>query len=239
MTKLWGLAGAHLTGAHLVGVLVVVPSCVIAAGIGVVNSLAAPASPAPTIGMSPNNPSTSASATFTFTSTKTPTGYVCALDTLTYTACTSPKTYTGLADGSHKFSVEAQYGGATSNPANVTWKIIPAVPVVTGGPANASSSPDPGPTFTFSDTTPDVTFTCWVDAKKHNACGGNSGGAHGSWTFSGLSQGSHCLNAFAQDRHRAQERCAPELLLDRRRPAGLHRRRRPHHPALPGHQPAA
>ena len=118
MTKLWGLAGAHLTGAHLVGVLVVVPSCVIAAGIGVVNSLAAPANPAPTIGMSPNNPSTSASATFTLSSTKTPTGYVCALDTLTYTACTSPKTYTGLADGSHKFSVEAQYGAATSNPAN-------------------------------------------------------------------------------------------------------------------------
>ena len=47
MTKLWGLAGAHLTGAHLVGVLVVVPSCVIAAGVGVINSLAAPASPAP------------------------------------------------------------------------------------------------------------------------------------------------------------------------------------------------
>jgi hypothetical protein len=196
MIKLWGMHGAYL-----VGVLMVVPACVIAAGFSVVSSLAASANRAPTIGTSPNNPSTSQSATFTFTSSKTPTGYQCALDTLTFTPCTSPATYTGLADGSHKFGVEARYSSGTSNPANATWKIIPAAPVITGGPANGSSSADASPRFTFTDTTPNVAFTCWVDAKKHSACGDNTAGpsASGSGTFSNLGQGSHCFNVFASD----------------------------------------
>jgi hypothetical protein len=92
---------------------------------------------------SPSNPIYSNSATFTFTGTDnvTPSGsltFECKLDSGAWTACTSPKTYSSLASGSHTFSVRAKdaAGNVDATPASYTWKISVNQPPVAeaGGP---------------------------------------------------------------------------------------------------------
>ncbi len=64
--------------------------------------------PAPTIDSSPANPSNSASASFNFSDSESGVTYQCRLDTGTFSACTSPKSYTSLADAAHTFEVKAR-----------------------------------------------------------------------------------------------------------------------------------
>src|SRR5205807_1061589 len=56
-----------------------------------------------TIGDGPTNPSNSSTATFSFGS-EAGASFMCSLDGFAAVSCASPKTYTGLADGSHTFS---------------------------------------------------------------------------------------------------------------------------------------
>jgi hypothetical protein len=86
--------------------------------------------PTPTLTQTPSNPSDSSSATFGFTDSDTSANFVCTLDSTPAGACTSPTTYSNLADGSHTFSVVATDGhGNTSAPATFTWTID--VPTIT------------------------------------------------------------------------------------------------------------
>ncbi len=83
--------------------------------------------PITTVTSGPTNPTTSTTATFTWTST-TGTGtsvtFVCSLDNGPATACTSGKTYTGLALGGHLFMVTpTDNTGATGNPGAWEWTI--------------------------------------------------------------------------------------------------------------------
>ncbi|GAC1326844.1 MAG: hypothetical protein NVSMB13_12580 [Mycobacteriales bacterium] len=82
------------------------------------------APPAPTLTGNPGNPSSQSSATFSFTDTGAVASYQCKLDGGAYATCTSPTTYTGLADGSHTFSVTATNSlGTVSAPTTYTWTI--------------------------------------------------------------------------------------------------------------------
>ena len=57
----------------------------------------------------------------------------CALDSAAYVACPSPKTYSGLSQGSHTFSVQAVDGAGNVSPTTAyTWTVdtvAPAAPV--------------------------------------------------------------------------------------------------------------
>ena len=63
--------------------------------------------PDTTIDARPRASPTWTTATFAFSSTETGSTFGCTLDGGFVTACTSPKTYSGLAEGSHAFTVRA------------------------------------------------------------------------------------------------------------------------------------
>jgi fibronectin type 3 domain-containing protein len=115
--------------------------------LGVLSVLAALAAAASTVDTSidsappPSTSSTSATFAFSAKRTKSPATFTCKLDTGTAAACTSPKSYTGLATGSHTFSVFATSEGASDpTPATYTWTIDTAAPSVPTGLAATTPS---------------------------------------------------------------------------------------------------
>lgn len=100
--------------------------------------------PDTTITAQPANPTTSTSADFSFTSNETGVTFQCSLDGAAYVTCVSPKSYTGLATGSHTFTVKATDPASNTDatPASYTWTINtpPAETLLSQGhPATASS----------------------------------------------------------------------------------------------------
>jgi hypothetical protein len=85
--------------------------------------------PETTIDSGPAATTTATGATFTFSSSETGSTFECSLDGGAYAACTSPKTYSGLAAASHTFSVRAidAAGNVDASPASTTWTITAAV----------------------------------------------------------------------------------------------------------------
>jgi len=96
------------------------------------------------------------SATFSFHSTQTPATFQCQLDGGTAQACTSPTTYSGLAEGSHTFSVQATgTSGTDPTPATTTWIVDTTPPTAPVLSATASTS-----------TTVNLAWTAATDANR-------------------------------------------------------------------------
>jgi PKD repeat protein len=99
--------------------------------------------PNTTISAFPPNPSYVNSATFTFSGTDNATSssdltFECKLDSDAWAACSSPKTYSGLANVSHTFSARARdaAGNVDATPASYQWTVKRNQPPVAnaGGP---------------------------------------------------------------------------------------------------------
>lgn len=116
--------------------------------------------------------STSASATFQFTATEPGSTFECKLDSGSWAACTTPKTYTGLAEGSHTVQVRATDGSANTDPtpASYTWVVDTVAPdtALSGQPAAITSATTANLTFTSTDGT--ATFECKLDGGAWTAC---------------------------------------------------------------------
>ena len=121
------------------------------------------------------------SATFTFTvSDATPTTTTCQLDGATSTACSSPTTYAGLADGIHTFTVAATDAAGNSSSAGYIWQVDTSPPSVSvAGPSGlvtvSSASSTASATFTFSvsdanDSGSSLTTVCSVDGAAATPC---------------------------------------------------------------------
>jgi hypothetical protein len=80
--------------------------------------------PQTTIRSGPPAASTNGTATFAFIGSE-PSAFTCRLDGAGPTPCTSPKTYSGLGDGAHTFSVESvdRAGNSDPSPATYSWQI--------------------------------------------------------------------------------------------------------------------
>src|SRR6185436_9022855 len=80
--------------------------------------------PDTTITAGPSGTVTTTSASFSFTSTIGGSTFTCSLDGSAFSACTSPKSYTNLTNGSHTFQVVATaQGNIDPTPASRTWTI--------------------------------------------------------------------------------------------------------------------
>jgi hypothetical protein len=154
-----------------------------------------PGGPPPdtSITANPTNPSTSSAASFSFTSTATPATFECKLDGAAFAACTSPRSLTGLTDGSHTFQVRSTdaEGSTDGTPASYTWAVDTTPPntTITSGPPNPSSSSTA--TFTFTSTEAG-SFRCSLDAGAASACTSPK-------TYTGVSDGAHTFSVAAVD----------------------------------------
>ncbi|WP_354701663.1 hypothetical protein DSM112329_01989 [Paraconexibacter sp. AEG42_29] len=81
------------------------------------------------------------------------TGFDCRLDEGAWSACTSPRQLTGLADGPHSFAVRARDSGGRvdATPATRSFTIAPAP---APSPTQTTSTPSPTPTTTPTPTVP-------------------------------------------------------------------------------------
>ena len=109
----------------------------------------------------PLNLTNSISATFIFTSTEDDSTFECQMDSGGYTSCTSPKSYTGLTEGSHTFYVKAtdSAGNTNSTPASYTWTIDTTPPTVSSTSSLTGVTLSTSITATFSETMDSSTIT--------------------------------------------------------------------------------
>ena len=158
--------------------------------------------PDTSITITPPNPSGSASASFNFSGNDGAgsgiASFECNLDGSPFTACTSPKTYTGLSNGFHTFKVRAidSAGNVDPTPATFTWVIDTTPPdtAISSGPPNPSFDSSASFSFTGTDTSGSgvARFECDLD-------GGGFNTAASPITFSNLVDGSHTFQVRAID----------------------------------------
>ena len=157
--------------------------------------------PAVTIESGPSGTTKATDATFTFSATdpgSPVTAVECKLDTGPFEACTSPKEYTALPDGSHTFQVRAtDEAGNTSAPVSRTWTVDTEPPVVTieSGPSGTTKATTA--TFTFSATDPGspvTTVECKLDTGAFEACTSPT-----TQEYTALPDGSHTFQVRATD----------------------------------------
>jgi hypothetical protein len=150
------------------------------------------APPAPSINSGPVNGSlaNSSSASFGFSDIESGATFLCKVDSAAFTACSSPATYSSLADGTHTFTVEAQdLAGnvSTGNPSR-SWTVDttpPPKPALVG-PNNKSDST--AATFTITDSEANVSYMCRLDGSVWTACTSPK-------TYTLLSPGKHVFDA--------------------------------------------
>ncbi len=117
----------------------------------------------------------------------------CSVDGGAYAACTSPKSLSNLAAGSHTLSVKATDAALnTSAAGTLTWVIdltAPAAPVITGGPG--ASTPEPTATLTWTGEV-GATFQCRLDTGAWAACTSPT-------ALTGITLGDHTFSVKATD----------------------------------------
>lgn len=125
-------------------------------------------------------------------------GFECEIDGGGYRSCTSPQTYSGLAEGSHTFQVRAVdlAGNADSSPASATWVVDTTTPdtqVASDFPSRSASS---AASFNFTGTDEGGTgisgFECRIDGGVYVAC-------ESPKNYSGLTDGMHTFQVRATD----------------------------------------
>jgi hypothetical protein len=142
----------------------------------------------------PANLSNSASASFSFSSADTTATFECALENGTFTACSSPMTYTGLSEGSHTFATRARdpLGNTDPSAAVFTWVIDTTAPQTYIGSTPANPSNSANASFSFSSDDATATFECSMESGAFIVCASPQ-------TYSGLTDSSHTFAVRAKD----------------------------------------
>jgi len=114
--------------------------------------------------------------------------FECALDSPTFTSCTSPRLLSAGATGSHTFKVrQTDQAGNAGPEVSHSWFVdttAPATPGLTGSPPARSKSITA--TFTFSGE-PQAAFECSLDSAAYSPCASAK-------TITGLAEGAHSMS---------------------------------------------
>jgi hypothetical protein len=143
----------------------------------------------------------STSATFGFTSTETGGTFECRREGGTFTPCSSPVSYTGLAAGPQTFDVRAidAAGNTDTTPASRTWTIDTVAPTVSiTSPASAASVT--GRVTIAANATDNVGVVVVRFYADGILIGSDTSAPYSvSWNTNQVSKGSHTLYAEADD----------------------------------------
>jgi hypothetical protein len=133
----------------------------------------------------------STSASFDFSSDKSGTTFQCALDAAALADCPSPAVYSGLAEGSHTFHLQATDPAGNTTTGSYTWAVetTPPQTTITSTPPSAARG---DAAFSFTSDKADVTFTCWLDGVPTSPC-------PSPVSYSGLADGVHTFQVQATD----------------------------------------
>jgi hypothetical protein len=150
--------------------------------------------PETTLQSAPSGTVASTGAQFTFSTNESGT-FLCSLDGATPTACGSPKSYSGLAQGEHTFSVTARdvAGNPDPTPATATWTVdtvAPETTLATSGPTGSTTATTAQ--FDFASADSGATFTCQLDGGAVELCVSPR-------SYSGLGVGEHTFTVRARD----------------------------------------
>ncbi len=142
----------------------------------------------------PQDPTNITSARFTFSSSKSGSTFTCAFDGAAFAPCTSPVSYSGLADARHSFAVRATDSLGTTGPATVwAWTVDtvpPAAPTVDSAPSSPTNLSTA--TLTFSDGEAGLHHSCRIDGSGFVACSSPT-------SYNELADGSHVFAVRATD----------------------------------------
>ncbi len=151
-----------------------------------------------TEGSKPANPTASQTANLGFTSSEPNSTFTCKLDTGAEESCNSgSKQYSGLASGSHTFTVFATDRAGNKDdvaPATYTWFVdrTPPDTAIDTGPTQPVSTVNTA-TFTYHSEA-GATFKCKLDTQAETDCNGPSGIA-----YSSLGEGQHTFRVYSID----------------------------------------
>jgi 6-phosphogluconolactonase (cycloisomerase 2 family) len=141
---------------------------------------------APAITSKPSSPSAATAPTFGFSGSTLL--YECRLDGGSFSPCVSPLPVSGLADGSHIFSVHAVQGGSTGPDSSYSWILDAAAPTIAGAPSDPSAAT--AASFSLSHAEAGYTFSCQLDGGGFSTCTSPK-------SYAGLAAGTHTFDARA------------------------------------------
>ena len=150
--------------------------------------------PETTIISGPAGPTNDASPSFGFTTTAPSSSFECRLDTGAWSACSSPRSYSNLADGPHSFAVRAIDAETDVDPTPATrgFTVDSTAPqtTITSGPAGTTD--ETSPSFGFSANEGGASFECRLDGGAWSACSSPT-------AYSKLADGPHSFEVRATD----------------------------------------
>ncbi len=158
--------------------------------------------PVATIDSHPVDPSAGTAATFTFHASESA-SFQCSLvpagEADSYSACSSGKTYNGLANGEYVFKVKAiDLAANEGTPTAFEWEVDNSLADTTPPQTTiASKPPDPSASatasFTYASNEPGSSFECALDGASFALCPASG------ISYSGLTNGPHAFQVRAID----------------------------------------
>src|SRR5664280_888252 len=150
--------------------------------------------PSISLDSTPNALTNSTTAVFNFSATDASAfSFQCEIDGGGYSACTSPKTYPGLLEGSHTVLVKATDAAGNTSTKSFTWTIDTTPPSISLDSTPNALTNSTTAVFNFSATDASAfSFQCEIDGGGYSACTRPK-------TYPGLLEGSHTVLVKATD----------------------------------------